>query len=197
MKITLKSVLLKKQGPVYPKSLPFSKSILVIHHLLQRFIKSAFEFCHDLLANQSVELTIELSRSVESLLQRNLRVTMQKQLSRNTTLKVPKFKIIARKKTDIFQLSQILQFITNVTHMERSVRDVEAYIRKVQHSRKVVLLLLKNFIFFLFFKIFFEFKNQRKNLEKVRTRHRDECARSALNYLVICADKQRVLSVER
>ena len=40
---------------------------------------------------------------------------MQKQLTRETSLK----------------LAQILQFVTNVTHMERSVRDVEAYIRKV------------------------------------------------------------------
>ena len=111
---TYASILLKRQS-TFPKSLPFSKSILVIHHLLQRFIKSAFDFCHDLLANQGAELTGELSRSVESLLQRNLRSIMQKQLTRETSLK----------------LAQILQFVTNVTHMERSVRDVEAYIRKV------------------------------------------------------------------
>ena len=46
---------------------------------------------------------------------KNARSIMQKQLTRETSLK----------------LAQILQFVTNVTHMERSVRDVEAYIRKV------------------------------------------------------------------
>ena len=56
------AVLLKRQKS-YPKSLPFSKSILVIHHLLQRFIRANFDFCHDLLTEQSnAELTPTTSR---------------------------------------------------------------------------------------------------------------------------------------
>ena len=91
------AVLLRRQK-TFPKSLPFSKSILVIHHLLQRFIRANFDFCHDLLAS---ELTGELSRSVESLLQRNLRQVMQKQLARDTQLTVSFFYLffISRKKT--------------------------------------------------------------------------------------------------
>ena len=51
------------------------------------------------------EITIELSRSVESLLQRNLRMIMEQSINKDNAKHLT--------------LSQILQFVTNLSYMEK------------------------------------------------------------------------------
>ena len=58
---------------------------------------------------------MELSRSVESLLQRNLRTIMEQSINRENAKDLT--------------LNQVLQFVTNLSYMEKSVRDVETNIR--------------------------------------------------------------------
>ena len=63
----------------YPKTLPFSKSVVVIFQLLHKFVAEGKEFSAELLdgtATQS-QISSEVARSVESLLQRHLRSTLQ------------------------------------------------------------------------------------------------------------------------
>ena len=132
-------IILKSQSK-FPKTLPFSKSVLVIHQLLQKYIASgkfpahhsleivstilgigdndifsAYDFCSDFLLTSPAEITVELSRSVESLLQRNLRTIMEQSINRENAKDLT--------------LNQILQFVTNLSYMEKSVRDVETNIR--------------------------------------------------------------------
>ena len=129
-------IILKSQSK-FPKTLPFSKSVLVIHQLLQKYIASgkfthevsltratrtirvtillAYDFCSDFLLTSPAEITVELSRSVESLLQRNLRTIMEQSINRENAKELT--------------LTQILQFVTNLSYMEKSVRDVETNIR--------------------------------------------------------------------
>jgi len=107
-------IILKSQSK-FPKTLPFSKSVLVIHQLLQKYIASAYDFCSDFLLTSPSEITVELSRSVESLLQRNLRTIMEQSINRENAKDLT--------------LNQILQFVTNLSYMEKSVRDVETNIR--------------------------------------------------------------------
>ena len=76
---------------------------------------SAYDFCSDFLLTSPAEITVELSRSVESLLQRNLRTIMEQSINRENAKDLT--------------LNQILQFVTNLSYMEKSVRDVETNIR--------------------------------------------------------------------
>ena len=75
----------------------------------------AYDFCSDFLLTSPAEITVELSRSVESLLQRNLRTIMEQSINRENAKDLT--------------LTQILQFVTNLSYMEKSVRDVETNIR--------------------------------------------------------------------
>jgi len=75
----------------------------------------AYDFCSDFLLTSPAEITVELSRSVESLLQRNLRTIMEQSINRENSKDLT--------------LTQILQFVTNLSYMEKSVRDVETNIR--------------------------------------------------------------------
>ena len=59
---------------------------------------------------------VALARSVETLLQRNLRAALEKQIvDAESTL----------------TLEEILQFVTNLQHMEKSVKDIEIYIKEL------------------------------------------------------------------
>ena len=67
------------------------------------------------MSQKLLKITVELSRSVESLLQRNLRTIMEQSINRENAKDLT--------------LNQILQFVTNLSYMEKSVRDVETNIR--------------------------------------------------------------------
>ena len=82
---------------------------------VQVMIFLAYDFCSDFLLTSPAEITVELSRSVESLLQRNLRTIMEQSINRENAKDLT--------------LTQILQFVTNLSYMEKSVRDVETNIR--------------------------------------------------------------------
>ncbi|CBY31642.1 unnamed protein product [Oikopleura dioica] len=93
--------LLKKLGDHYPKKI------------------TIFKFCssnsRDLLIDVCVD--VALAKSVESLLQRNLRVALEKKIM-----------------DESLTLEEMLQFVTNLTHMEKSVKDIENYIKELDHG---------------------------------------------------------------
>lgn len=65
---------------------------------------------------EDVCVDVALARSVETLLQRNLRAALERTIldaDHNLTLE------------------EILQFVTNLSHMEKSVKDIELYIKEL------------------------------------------------------------------
>ena len=128
--------LLKKLGDRYPKKLPFSRwervwevtsavnldsplifsSVLRIHEILVNFIDEAHIYCIDV---ELIDVCVDvaLAKSVESLLQRNLRVALEKKIM-----------------DESLTLEEMLQFVTNLTHMEKSVKDIETYIKELDHG---------------------------------------------------------------
>ena len=60
---------------------------------------------------------VALAKSVESLLQRNLRVALEKKIM-----------------DESLTLEEMLQFVTNLTHMDKSVKDIENYIKELDHG---------------------------------------------------------------
>ena len=79
--------------------------------LLQKFLKSAYNYCVDIEVENTC-MDTALARSVENLLQRNLRQVLEKSINDPD-------------KT----LHDTLQFITNLHHMDKSIKDIESYIK--------------------------------------------------------------------
>lgn len=108
--------LLAKMGERFPKKLPFSSCVLRIHEILINFIDEAHIYCIDVELSD-VCVDVALAKSVESLLQRNLRVALEKKIM-----------------DESLTLEEMLQFVTNLSHMEKSVKDIETYIKELDHG---------------------------------------------------------------
>ena len=91
-------------------------SVLRIHEILVNFIDEAHIYCIDV---ELIDVCVDvaLAKSVESLLQRNLRVALEKKIM-----------------DESLTLEEMLQFVTNLTHMEKSVKDIETYIKELDHG---------------------------------------------------------------
>ena len=83
-----------------------------IHFLLQKFIKNAYSYAMDLEVDGNICVDSLLAKSVETLLQRNLREAMDKSISER-----------------IRSLDNAIQFIINLDHLDKSIKDVESYIK--------------------------------------------------------------------
>ena len=87
-------------------------SVCDIHFLLQKFIKNAYSYAMDLEVDGNICIDSLLAKSVETLLQRNLREAMDRSISER-----------------IRSLDNAIQFIINLDHLDKSIKDVEGYIK--------------------------------------------------------------------